>query len=165
MCIRGVSLEIVADSRKNLVQAVKPGMNDQRGGDAIACGHPCKNESLLNVLGIPSPCADAGGLLRGVIKEPAHLLSVQVRRATRCGRRSENAGNSVGALVAVVSEVERTETDSHTRPDIVAERYGAQKTRSVDAKLFPGRQGCGNDRAARMRLRELVGVVGLIGMR
>ena len=67
--------------------------------------------------------------------------------------------------MAVVAKIDRAETDGHARPDVVTERHGSQKACSVYAKPFPSRQSGGNDRAARMRLRELVGVVGFIGMR
>ena len=149
-----VRQEIVVDARKNVVEPVKSGMNDQRGGDPIARRHARKNESFFYMLGIPGPCAEAGRLLRRVIEQPAHLLRVQIRRAARRGRRAKYAGNGVRALVAVVPEVDRAKTDGHARPDVVAERDGAQEAGSVDAKFFPSRQGCRNDRAAGMRLRR-----------
>src|SRR5258706_2198635 len=70
----------------------------------------------------------------------------------------------MSALVAVVPKLERAEADGHAWPNVVAQGHGAQKSCSVDAKLFSGRQSGGNDGAARMRLRKLVGIVGFVRM-
>src|ERR1700737_2178546 len=71
----------------------------------------------------------------------------------------------MSALMAFVSKINRAKTDGQAGPDVVAESHRAQKACAVDAKFFTGRQGGRNHGAARMRLRELVGVIGFVGMR
>ena len=54
--------------------------------------------------------------------------------------------------------------DRHARPNVVAERHGAQETHAVGAELLPGGQRGGHNRAPRMRLGERMRVIGLVGV-
>ena len=62
----------------------------------------------------------------------------------------------MGAPVAFRFESLTAQSHGEAWTDVVAQRYGAQKMRSADAKLLAGRQSSRNDRAAGMGLRRRV---------
>ena len=108
---------------------------------------------------------DARGLLRGVVERPAHLARVETGGAGRGGRGAEGPGDAVRGQAALVAELGAAHGHDHARADVVAERHGAKEARAVDAEFLAGRERRGHDRAARMRARGVVRVVGLIRMR
>ena len=67
----------VVRSREHIVDAGPAGTHQQRGGQPAARRHAAEHERLLDVIGVALPGGDAGGLLRGVVKQPAHVLGVE----------------------------------------------------------------------------------------
>src|SRR2546426_12618659 len=57
-----------------------------------------------------------------------------------------------------------TQSDRDARADVVAERDGAHEAGPINTELFAYGKCRRNDGAARMRLRERMGVVGFVGM-
>src|SRR5438094_8601906 len=55
-----------------------------------------------------------------------------------------------------------SQSGSHARTDVVAERDGTDKTCAVDTKLFACRQSSRYNRASRMRLRKRMRIVRLV---
>ena len=85
----------------DVVDAGAADLDQQRGGDAVARGETGEDQRLLDVIGVALPRGDAGGLLRGVIQNPAHLLRIQARDAPGRSRGAEVAGDAVRAAVGL----------------------------------------------------------------
>ena len=141
------------------------GLHQQRGGDAVARRHASEHESLLEMLGVALPESDAGGLLRGIVEQPAHLLGVQIGRAAGRSGCAEAFGEAVRVAVRCVHEVLAAKRHGNARADVIAESDGAQKLRPADAESFSRRQRRGHHGAARMRQRRRVRIVGFVGLR
>jgi hypothetical protein len=71
----------------------------------------------------------------------------------------------MGGEAALIAELGAAHRHDHPGPDVVAESHGAKKARAVDPKFLADRECCGHDRAAGMRTRGVVGIIGLVGMR
>src|SRR5260370_20671767 len=103
---------------------------------------------------IALPGQYAGALLRGVIEQPAHLLSVQACCASLSGGGAKDSGDAMGALVALHLKVQGSEGHGHARPDIVTERHGAQKVVPADAEFLPYGESGGYPPPPTRRLRH-----------
>src|SRR5258708_10220162 len=64
--LRRIGQEKIVGTGENAIDAGPARLNEQGRGDAAARGHAGVNESLLDVLRLALPRADAGGLLRRV---------------------------------------------------------------------------------------------------
>jgi len=74
---------------------VQPDCTSIAAINAVSSAHAGKYETLLDMLGVTPPRADAGTcLLPGVIHYPAHLLRVQTRHAA-AGRGGANRSDQV----------------------------------------------------------------------
>ena len=111
-----------------------------------------------------SQAAIPDGLLRGIIEQPAHLMRIQARRASRRRRRAEIFRDAVRAAVRLHLTGQAAERHRDARADVIAQRDGAQEAVPVDAELLAGGQRRGHHGAAGVRLRGRVGVVRFIGM-
>ncbi len=67
--------------------------------DAVARGQTGEYQRFLDVIGVALPRGDAGGLLRGVVQDPAHLLRIQTGDAPGGRRGAEIAGDAVRAVM------------------------------------------------------------------
>ena len=97
--------------------------------------------------------ADARGLLRGVVEQPAHLLRCSDSpRDAAAAAAPKVPDDAVGAQMIDGLKSRAADGHGHARSDVVAERHGAQESRPADAELLADRQSGGHHRAARMRL-------------
>ncbi len=139
-------------------------MNEERGGDSITRGHATEDKCFLHVLGVALPKRDAGGLLRGIVEQPAHLLRVQIRRAAGSGGRAEAFREAMSVAMRFVHELLPAQGHRDARANVVPERDGAQELRAIGGEAFSGGQCRRDDGAARMRERRRVRIVGLVGL-
>jgi hypothetical protein len=101
----------------------------------------------------------------GIVKRPAHLARIETGGRSRRGGGAEGSGNAVRRQTALVAESGASHCHDHTGSDVVAQRHGAKQTAAVNAVFLAGRQCRRHNRAARMRARFVVRVVGFIGVR
>jgi len=80
-----------------------------------------------------------------------------------CG--AEGAGNAVGGEAARVAEGRATHRHDDARADVVTERHGPEQAGAIDAVDLADRERRRHRRAAGMRTRFIVRIVGFIGMR
>src|SRR5207247_7659384 len=74
---RIVGLHEIVGAGENIVDTGPTRMNHQGGVDSVARSHGTEQQSLLDMVSVTPPRADAGAsLLCGVIKEPPHLLGI-----------------------------------------------------------------------------------------
>src|SRR5215467_10124206 len=147
-----VSGEEIVFPREDVIHAGPACLCEQRGSDSAARGHAPEMKRFLNVLGVAIPCAEPGGLMRGIAQHPAHLLGVQACSATGRGGRAEERRNAVGAPMTFCLEPLTAQGHCEAGTDVVPERHGAQKVCSADAKPLTRSQSSRNDGAAWMRL-------------
>src|SRR5215471_13804923 len=106
--MRLVRLEEVVGSRENVIYTGPAGVNQQCRRDSTARRHAAEDKALLDVLAIPIPGGNPGGLLGGVIDQPSHLLRVQPGGArSGCGS-AEDSSDTVRALMCL--EYSRTQS-------------------------------------------------------
>ena len=107
-----------------------------------------------------------GGLLRGVVEQRS-ASAARRGAAAHAGRGggAEHAGDAVRAPVRQRLVPRAAQAHRDARADVVAERDRAQEVRPVDAESLAERQRGGDHRAAGVRARWAVGVVGLVGVR
>src|SRR5580692_5116864 len=129
-------------------------MNYHGAGDSVARRRARKVEGLLNMVRITIPEGETGGLLGGVVEQPAHLLGVQTSRAASGGRGTKSCGNAVRTPVTRVLVGLGAQGHRNSRPHVIAHGYGPQEVRPVDAELLASCERGGHYRAARMRLRR-----------
>ena len=108
---------------------VPPAWTSKCRGDAVARGHAAEVEGFFDVIGVALPGGDSGGLLRGVGKQPAHLLGVEAGGASGGGGRAEGAGDGMRAAMGVDHVLQLAQRDGDARADVVAERDRAQELR------------------------------------
>src|SRR5258708_35972770 len=112
------------------------------------------------MVSVAPPNADASaGLLRRVIKEPAHLLRIKTGGTPRRRRGPHGSDQIVGFFHS------RASGPHGPQCNVVAERDSPQEMRSTDTELLACSQRCGYDGASRMRSSCGEVVVGFIGMR
>ena len=157
--------EEVVGARQDVLDAGAAQLNQQDGRDAVARGKPAEHQRFLDVLGVALPGGDARRLLRGVVEHPAHLLRGEAGGARGRRGRAEVAGDAVRAVVRLHLEGQSAERERHARTDVVAERDGAKQPRAVDAELLARGERRRHHRAAGMRMRRRVRIVGLVGVR
>src|SRR5262249_7451081 len=110
------------------------------------------------------PGGNARGLLRGVVECPAHFACTQTGGAGRGGRSAKGTGNTVWGQTALVAELKTAHGQDYARAEVLAERHGTTGPSAVDAEWLAGRKRCRYNRAARVRARGVVRVVGLVRM-
>ncbi len=154
----------IIGARKGVADARPAGLNQQRGRDAVACRHASEHEGFLEMRGVALPESDAGGLLRGIVEQPAHLLGVQIGRATSRGGGAEAFGEAVGVAMRFVHEVLTAKRHGNAGADVITQSDGAQKLRAADGETLSRRECGGHHGAARMRQRRRVRIVGFVGL-
>src|SRR5437879_13713764 len=103
------------------------------------------------------PRSEAGGLMRSVAQHPAHLLSVQAGGATRRCCRAKKGRNTMRAPMTLGLKALTAQSHGKARTNVVAERGGAQKMRSANAKALACRQSSEIGRAScRERVKTVV---------
>src|SRR5260370_3496927 len=120
----------------DIVYAIPAGLIQIGGGYSTALGHAAKLKGFLNVLGVTVPSAEAGGLMRGVTEEKAHLRSVQACGATGGGGRAEERRDAVGAPMTLRFDLLADEGPGEARTDVVAEGHSAEEMCSADSEAL-----------------------------
>src|SRR5260370_39075440 len=114
----------------DIVYAIPAGLIQIGGGYSTALGHAAKLKGFLNVLGVTVPSAEAGGLMRGVTEEKAHLRSVQACGATGGGGRAEERRVAGGAPMTLRFKLLAAEGDGEGRTGVVADGHCSEDIRS-----------------------------------
>ena len=144
---------------------VQPALHEQRRRHPAGRRFAAEDEGLLHVVRVASPGADPGGLLRRVVEQVAHLPLTEARGAAGRRRGAEDLRGAVRAAVGERLVGRPAHAHRHARADVVAERDRAQEVHARRAELLAERERGRHRRAARMRARRAVRVVGLVGVR
>ena len=164
VCRRFKSLKEIIRAGENIFDTRPTAANQQRRGHSAAGIHAAEDESLLHVFAVTAPGSKPRALLRRVAHQQTHLCGIQTGGTARCGRSAKQRSDTVSAAMRLTF-VALADDDGEARAHVVSQGHGSQEMFSADAKLFSESQCCGNHRAARMRLRSRMRIIGLVGMR